>query len=150
MQSIRTTFRSLSRSAVIVGTVLALGIAGCSTASDEATSTSDDVAVGGRLFSTADSATAALGSDAEPGQFPRTVVHSRGETTLEQQPQRVVVLDSGEIDQVLSLGVTPVASPARKTPPASPLTSKISWQMYKLWAPRVSSISKPSPPSSLT
>lgn len=70
MQSIRTTFRSLSRSAVIVGTVLALGIAGCSTASDEATSTSDDVAVGGRLFSTADSATAALGSDAEPGQFP--------------------------------------------------------------------------------
>lgn len=120
MQSIRTTFRSLSRSAVIVGTVLALGIAGCSTASDEATSTSDDVAVGGRLFSTADSATAALGSDAEPGQFPRTVVHSRGETTLEQQPQRVVVLDSGEIDQVLSLGVTPVGIASPKDASSQP------------------------------
>lgn len=120
MQSIRTTFRSLSRSAVIVGTVLALGIAGCSTASDEATSTSDDVAVGGRLFSTADSATAALGSDAEPGQFPRTVVHSRGETTIEQQPQRVVVLDSGEIDQVLSLGVTPVGIASPKDASSQP------------------------------
>ncbi|WP_211439617.1 ABC transporter substrate-binding protein [Corynebacterium glutamicum] len=112
--------KSLSRSALIIGTVLALGLSGCSTANNEEVSNSDDVAVGGRLFSTADSATAALGSDAEPGAFPRTVVHSRGETTIEKRPERVVVLDSGEIDQVLSLGVTPVGISSPKDASSQP------------------------------
>jgi iron complex transport system substrate-binding protein len=67
-----------------------------------------DVATGGRLFSTADQETAKLGADVGPGVFPRTVTHARGTTRLAAKPQRVVVLDSGELDQVLSLGVTPV------------------------------------------
>ncbi|MEZ7239464.1 iron-siderophore ABC transporter substrate-binding protein [Rhodococcus sp. GXMU-t2271] len=72
-----------------------------------------DVATGGRLFATADEETAELGSDAAPGQFPRVVTHAAGETTLAAEPQRVVVLDGGELDDVLSLGLTPVgiASP---------------------------------------
>ena len=40
-----------------------------------------EVATGGRLFSTADAATAKLGSDAQPGVFPRTVKHALGETS---------------------------------------------------------------------
>jgi iron complex transport system substrate-binding protein len=67
-----------------------------------------DVATGGRLFSTADEATAALGSDAAPGEFPRTVTHALGTAELDAAPERVVVLDTGELDSVLALGVTPV------------------------------------------
>jgi len=67
-----------------------------------------EVATGGRLFATADEATAKLGSSAEPGVFPRTVVHALGETKLEKKPERVIVLDSGELDDVLALGIKPV------------------------------------------
>ncbi|EOD67379.1 ABC transporter substrate-binding protein [Amycolatopsis vancoresmycina] len=67
-----------------------------------------DVATGGRLFSTADAETAKLGADAGPGVFPRTVTHALGKTKLDKKPTRVVVLDSGELDDVLALGVTPV------------------------------------------
>ena len=67
-----------------------------------------DVATGGRLFSTADSETAKLGADVGPGVFPRTVTHALGKTKLDKKPTRVVVLDSGELDDVLALGVTPV------------------------------------------
>lgn len=66
------------------------------------------MATGGALFATADTETAKLGSDAEPGAFPRTVTHALGETVLESKPARVVVLDGGELDDVLSLGITPV------------------------------------------
>lgn len=66
------------------------------------------ITTGGERFSIADTETAALGSDAEPGVFPRTVRHARGETVLDAAPQRVVVLDTGELDDVLSLGLTPV------------------------------------------
>jgi iron complex transport system substrate-binding protein len=69
-----------------------------------------DVATGGRLFSTADEATAKLGADAAPGVFPRTITHARGTTRLERKPERVVVLDTGEIDAVLALGIVPVGT----------------------------------------
>ena len=42
--------------------------------------------------------------------FPRTVEHAMGETEIPQRPERVVVLDTGELDSVLSLGVTPVGA----------------------------------------
>ncbi|WPR66431.1 iron-siderophore ABC transporter substrate-binding protein [Glutamicibacter protophormiae] len=88
--------------------------AGCGAA----TSTSDsnagnkDVAVGGQSFTTADAETAKFGSDAEAGQFPRTVTHANGTTEIPAKPQRVVVLDTGELDAVLSLGITPVGIPS--------------------------------------
>ncbi|MDR2256089.1 MAG: iron-siderophore ABC transporter substrate-binding protein [Arthrobacter sp.] len=66
------------------------------------------VATGGERFSTADEETAKLGSDAQPGQFPRTVKHANGTTEIKAKPQRVVVLDTGELDDVLALGITPV------------------------------------------
>ncbi|GAA1221617.1 iron-siderophore ABC transporter substrate-binding protein [Pseudonocardia alaniniphila] len=77
-----------------------------------------DVATGGKLFSTADEATAKLGADVGPGVFPRTITHARGTTRLETKPVRVVTIDSGELDAVLSLGVTPVgmANPNGKAP----------------------------------
>ncbi|MFC5234699.1 iron-siderophore ABC transporter substrate-binding protein [Pseudonocardia zijingensis] len=90
--------------------VLAL-VAGCGGAQPaEGGPGNTDVATGGRLFSTADEATAKFGADAAPGVFPRTITHARGTTQLEHKPQRVVVLDTGEIDAALSLGVVPVGT----------------------------------------
>jgi iron complex transport system substrate-binding protein len=42
--------------------------------------------------------------------FPRTVVHAMGETEIPARPERIVVLDTGELDSALSLGVTPVGA----------------------------------------
>ncbi|CCG02064.1 ABC transporter substrate-binding protein [Blastococcus saxobsidens] len=44
------------------------------------------------------------------GAFPRTVEHAMGSTEIPEEPERVVVLDTGELDAALSLGVTPVGA----------------------------------------
>lgn len=51
------------------------------------------------------------------GAFPRTIAHAMGETEIPAQPERVVVLDSGELDDVTLLGIEPVGavSPHFKT-----------------------------------
>ncbi len=49
-----------------------------------------------------------MGTDAKPGQFPRTIKHALGSTELKAAPKRVVVLDVGELDNVVSLGMKPV------------------------------------------
>lgn len=41
---------------------------------------------------------------------PRVVKHAMGETTVPAHPQRVVVLDTGELDSALALGITPVGA----------------------------------------
>ncbi|WP_405661884.1 iron-siderophore ABC transporter substrate-binding protein [Streptomyces sp. NBC_01166] len=66
------------------------------------------VATGGKDFADAAKKTAAYGTDAEAGEFPRTLTHAMGTTELEAAPKRVVVLDVGEFDNVVSLGVKPV------------------------------------------
>ena len=58
------------------------------------------------------------GSGADPGvagasgvdTAPRTVQHAMGSTEITGKPKRVVVLDTGELDSVLALGVTPVGA----------------------------------------
>ncbi|MCO7221178.1 iron-siderophore ABC transporter substrate-binding protein [Klenkia sp. PcliD-1-E] len=50
------------------------------------------------------------GSTAADGEFPRDVVHFDGTTTIPAEPQRVVVISTGQLDGVLSLGVTPVGA----------------------------------------
>jgi iron complex transport system substrate-binding protein len=47
---------------------------------------------------------------AADAEFPRTVEHAMGATEIPEEPQRVVVLDTGELDAALSLGVTPVGA----------------------------------------
>lgn len=53
---------------------------------------------------------AAGGTAAEDAAFPRTVEHAMGTTEIPAEPERVVVLDTGELDSALSLGVTPVGA----------------------------------------
>ncbi|WP_329561630.1 ABC transporter substrate-binding protein [Kitasatospora sp. NBC_01266] len=61
-------------------------------------------------------AAASSGSDATAA-FPITVKHAMGSTEIKSAPKRVVVLDSGELDDVTLLGITPVGavSPHLKT-----------------------------------
>jgi iron complex transport system substrate-binding protein len=53
---------------------------------------------------------AAYGTDAAWGEFPRTIRHAMGETTLETKPERLVTLDSGELDAAVSMGLIPVGA----------------------------------------
>ncbi|MEV7771149.1 iron-siderophore ABC transporter substrate-binding protein [Kitasatospora sp. NPDC086791] len=65
-----------------------------------------------------DSASSASSSSAGTAAgFPRSVKHAAGTAELKSRPQRVVVLDSGELDDVTLLGITPVGavSPHMKT-----------------------------------
>ncbi|MXG26219.1 ABC transporter substrate-binding protein [Streptomyces sp. YIM 132580] len=66
------------------------------------------VATGGKDFADAARKTAAYGTEAEPGEFPRTVTHAMGKSEIKAAPKRVVVLDVGEFDNVVSLGLKPV------------------------------------------
>ena len=52
----------------------------------------------------------AQGEDTQPASAERVVQHAMGATTISGMPQRVVVLDTGELDSVLALGVKPVGS----------------------------------------
>ncbi|WP_035792389.1 ABC transporter substrate-binding protein [Kitasatospora mediocidica] len=59
----------------------------------------------------------AASSQGTAAGFPRSVTHAMGTAELKAQPKRVVVLDSGELDDVTLLGLTPVGavSPHMKT-----------------------------------
>lgn len=79
----------------------------------ETSSTSSESSSVGATTST-DLAPAALpdgmGTSAKDGEFPRTVKHFRGETTLETKPSKIVVLSTGQLDDILALGIVPAAS----------------------------------------
>ncbi len=46
----------------------------------------------------------------EQALFPRSVRHAMGVTTIPSPPRRVVVLDTGELDSVIALGIVPVGA----------------------------------------
>ncbi|MFJ9771119.1 ABC transporter substrate-binding protein [Kitasatospora sp. NPDC101157] len=73
-------------------------------------SNGDTTASGGGSASSGTSAGTTAG-------FPRSVKHAAGTAQIKSQPKRVVVLDSGELDDVTLLGITPVGavSPHMKT-----------------------------------
>ncbi|CAG7629936.1 ABC transporter substrate-binding protein [Actinacidiphila bryophytorum] len=118
------------RHTAVVALVVAAGLslAACGSSSDSAGSGTGNgaaakgkdkqsVAKGGKDFGSAADKTAAMGTDAAPGRFPRTVTHAMGTTVIKTRPTRVVVLDVGELDNVVSLGVKPVGyAPSEGSP----------------------------------
>ncbi|MFI6943042.1 ABC transporter substrate-binding protein [Streptomyces sp. NPDC050418] len=105
--------RGTAAAALAVAAALTLGA--CSADSgdggkekSENGSGSKKVATGGEDFAKAAEETAKMGTDAKPGEYPRTLTHALGKTELKAQPKRVVVLDVGELDNVVSLGIKPV------------------------------------------
>ncbi|MEV2212878.1 iron-siderophore ABC transporter substrate-binding protein [Streptomyces sp. NPDC050997] len=52
-----------------------------------------------------------MGSDKDTdGAFPRTVTHFAGRTTLKAEPKKIAVLSTGQLDDLLSLGIVPTAT----------------------------------------
>ncbi|MEU1434907.1 iron-siderophore ABC transporter substrate-binding protein [Streptomyces sp. NPDC005775] len=110
------SLRRRGTAAVGLAVVAALSLSACG--SDDASDASGKseaggdkkaaVATGGKDFGDAAKKTATYGTDAPAGTFPRTVTHAMGTTELKAAPKRVVVLDVGEFDNVVSLGVKPV------------------------------------------
>ncbi|MFC8126389.1 ABC transporter substrate-binding protein [Streptomyces sp. NPDC057302] len=104
--------RLRATAAVALAVAGALSLAACG--SGDGSGSSDDgsgskaVAQGGDDFAKAAEQTAKMGTTAKPGEFPRTITHARGKTELKARPKRVVVLDVGELDNVVSLGIKPV------------------------------------------
>ena len=54
-------------------------------------------------------ATSGSGGEAD-ASFPRTIATAKGDVTLPKKPERVVVLDTAELDSVTLLGITPVGA----------------------------------------
>lgn len=52
-----------------------------------------------------DAETTGGGAEGANGSFPVTVSHTSGETTIEKQPERIVVLDMAALDTIDALGV---------------------------------------------
>lgn len=72
-----------------------------------------NVATGQEGFDDVREMAAKLGTDAKPGEFPRAVRNmvtneKVGETEIPVKPERVIVLDTGELDNMISLGIEPV------------------------------------------
>jgi iron complex transport system substrate-binding protein len=89
------------RAALLVA--VALTLTACSSTPDRPT-----VAQGGEDFGKAYELSNGFGTTQKPGEFPRTIKHAMGETKLEKKPERVIVLDTGELDNVVALGIKPV------------------------------------------
>ncbi|MFG2875965.1 ABC transporter substrate-binding protein [Streptomyces sp. NPDC048337] len=111
-----SSLRRRAAAAVSLAAAAALALTGCGgqgekAAGDTKAGSGGDkkaVAQGGKEFADAAAKTAAFGTTAPAGRFPRTVTHAMGTTELKAAPKRVVVLDVGELDNVVSLGMQPV------------------------------------------
>ncbi|GAA3829275.1 iron-siderophore ABC transporter substrate-binding protein [Streptomyces coacervatus] len=52
-----------------------------------------------------------MGADTDKdGAFPRTVTHFEGKTTVKAAPRKIAVLSTGQLDDLLSLGIVPTAT----------------------------------------
>ncbi|EDY58381.1 MULTISPECIES: iron-siderophore ABC transporter substrate-binding protein [Streptomyces] len=109
--------RAAAVKAVVAATVVGGLLAGCSASSSDTGKSSgkgDRNSVRGASAgpSAAPSALAdGMGSDQEAdGAFPRTVTHFEGRTTVKVQPKKIAVLSTGQLDDLLSLGVVPAAT----------------------------------------
>jgi iron complex transport system substrate-binding protein len=102
---------SASVAALVVGAAL---LTGCGGTADAGTGDNkSNVATGQEGFDDVRELAAQLGTDARPGEFPRAVRNlvaneEVGETEIPAKPERVIVLDTGELDNMVSLGIEPV------------------------------------------
>ena len=93
---------------------VALSLTGCSTGPATTAPASTAAALSLSACSTgpaASGAGTAAASQSAGSQFPVTIKHVFGETTIESQPQRVVTVSWVNDDVALALGVVPVGVP---------------------------------------
>lgn len=90
-----------------VTAAVALTLAGCSA---EAPAAAPTASAGASDYVTPRTMPEGKGSGAADGVFPRTVVHFGGETTINTEPQKIVVISTGQADALLTLGIVPTGS----------------------------------------
>nr|WP_203591004.1 iron-siderophore ABC transporter substrate-binding protein [Streptomyces sp. SID13031] len=105
---------------VLATILVAASAAGCSSASGNEAGGGDGARnpVLGASEGSADGPSAApsaladgMGSDvSKDGAFPRTVKHFKGSSVLKAAPTRIAVLSTGQLDDLLSLGIVPAAT----------------------------------------
>ncbi|MFF1304016.1 iron-siderophore ABC transporter substrate-binding protein [Streptomyces sp. NPDC058307] len=111
--------RAAAVKAVVAATVVGGLLAGCSSSSSQ-TAGSTEKAAGDRnsVRGASEGPSAApstladgMGSDQDKdGAFPRAVTHFEGRTTVKARPKRIAVLSTGQLDDLLSLGIVPTAT----------------------------------------
>ncbi|MGC0362376.1 iron complex transport system substrate-binding protein [Rhodococcus sp. 27YEA15] len=104
-------FRRKNLGTTVIGALaLALVVGGCSTTTDTDSAPEASTAPAQTFFAAPRTVPAGMGSGQADGVFPRTVKHFQGETTIESEPKKVVVISTGQADALLSLGVVPAGS----------------------------------------
>ncbi|MER6288145.1 iron-siderophore ABC transporter substrate-binding protein [Streptomyces sviceus] len=111
--------RAAAVTAFVAATVVGGLLTGCSSSSS-GTAGATEKAAGDRnpVLGASEGPSAApstladgMGSDRDTdGAFPRTVTHFEGRTTVKAQPEKIAVLSTGQLDDLLSLGVVPAAT----------------------------------------
>jgi iron complex transport system substrate-binding protein len=97
--------------AALAGTLLLSGCSADSTASaGSAASTGAGQSATAATHTAPRTIPAGMGSGKPDGQFPRTVGHFEGRTTIPAAPKKVVVISTGQADALLTLGTVPAAS----------------------------------------
>jgi iron complex transport system substrate-binding protein len=87
--------------------LLATTLVACGSDDDETSAESDTEADGG---SESGAEPAGSATEADPDAFPVTIEDKYGETTIEQEPERVAVVGLTEQDALLALGVVPTGT----------------------------------------
>ena len=95
--------------ALALGSFSALALAACGSSNTSGSSSSASASATGKKVAPS-ALPSGMGTTTVDGEFPRTVKHFRGETTIKSAPSKVVILSTGQLDGVLSLGVVPVGA----------------------------------------
>ncbi len=86
------------RHVALIGIGSLLALTACSDSTTDDASADKDSPVTGETTSDGDSA------EGGPAEYPLTITHAAGETVLEAEPQKIVVLDMGALDTIHELG----------------------------------------------
>ncbi|MFE3826523.1 ABC transporter substrate-binding protein [Streptomyces sp. NPDC059092] len=107
-------FRDLPLTRLISGVALsgALLLTGCSTSTSNVASDSGPTAKPSAAATHTAPRTVpkGMGSGKPDGEFPRTVGHFEGKTTIGAAPKKVVTISTGQADALLTLGTVPAGS----------------------------------------
>lgn len=110
--------RTAAVKALVAATVVGGLLTGCSPAADAGTGNGKTAGERNPVRGASEGPSAApsaladgMGSDQDAdGTFPRTVTHFEGRTTIQARPKRIAVLSTGQLDDLLTLGVVPTAT----------------------------------------
>ncbi|MFE3741454.1 ABC transporter substrate-binding protein [Streptomyces sp. NPDC059096] len=107
-------FRDLPLTRLISGVALSgtLLLTGCSTSTPTVSSDSSPTgkASAAATHTAPRTVPKGMGSGKPDGEFPRTVGHFEGSTTIGAAPKKVVVISTGQADALLTLGTVPAGS----------------------------------------